>query len=135
MEATQILLAVVATVLTGLLAFVGYQVFQIFREAQKTLQKLNKVLDDVGVISNTVSKPVVSVANLFEGVKGVKKLIELFQEKSAKKEVGNENRFMMETIIEEEKSEEESAHFHTHISALQERGRRFFHRGGKPLTS
>ncbi len=140
MEPTQILLAVVVTILTGLLVFVGVQVFLILREMQKTLQKLNKILDDAGIVADTVVKPIIGVTNFVEGIKGIKGIIDLIQDKASprlnqKKKI--EVQIPYAEFIEEEepRTHIESPHIHTHISEMQERGRRFFHRGGKMLTS
>lgn len=138
MEPTQILLAVVVTVLTGLLVFVGTQVFFILREMQKTLQKLNKILDDAGIVADTVVKPIIGVANFVEGIKGIKGIIDLIQDKasphlSQKKKI--EAQIPYEAFVEEEEPRTHIESPHIHISEMQERGRRFFHRGGKPLTS
>lgn len=148
MESTQILLFVVVVILTGLLTFVGIQVFLILRETQKTLQKLNKILDDAGVMADTIVKPIVGIASFVEGLKGVKGIVDLLHDKatgntqkkiearvsSPADERSSPNRIPYEAFVEEE-SETRAKSPHTHISALQERGRRFFHRGGKPLTS
>lgn len=138
MEPTQILLAVVVTILTGLLVFVGTQVFFILREMQKTLQKLNKILDDAGIVADTVVKPIIGVANFVEGIKGIKGIIDLIQDKasphlSQKKKI--EAQIPYEAFVEEEEPRTHIESPHIHISEMQERGRRFFHRGGKPLTS
>lgn len=138
MEPTQILLAVVVTVLTGLLVFVGTQVFLILREMQKTLQKLNKILDDAGLVADTVVKPIIGVANFVEGIKGIKGIIDLIQDKasphlSQKKKI--EAQIPYEAFVEEEEPRTHIESPHIHISEMQERGRRFFHRGGKLLTS
>lgn len=130
MELTQILLTVVVTILTGLLVFVGVQVFFILRDLQKSIKKLNKILDDAGVVSDTVVKPIVGVASFVEGLRGIKGIVDLLNEKanshSAQKKI---------KVPVDEPEELETTHLHTHISELQERGRRFFHRGGRPLTS
>lgn len=69
-DLTQLLLAIVIIVLTVMLAVIGVQVFYILREFRATLQKANKVLDDTGVISESVSKPVSMLSSLAFGLKG-----------------------------------------------------------------
>lgn len=69
-DATQILLMLIILVLTTMLTVIGIQVFFILREFRSTLQKANKVLDDTGVISESVSKPVSMLSSLAFGVKG-----------------------------------------------------------------
>lgn len=132
MEPTQILLTVVATILTGLLVFVGVQVFLILRDVQKTIKKANKILDDAGIVADTVVKPIIGVANFVEGIKGIKGIVDLLHDKA---NTGHHTTKKLKAPVESEPEDLESAHLHTHISELQERGRRFFHRGGKPLTS
>ena len=138
MEPTQILLAVVVTILTGLLVFVGVQVFLILREMQKTLQKLNKILDDAGIVTDSVVKPIIGVANFVEGMKGIKGILDLLHDKASsghRLEKKIEEEIPYEAFVEEEEPRTHIESPHTHISEMQERGRRFFHRGGKILTS
>lgn len=63
-DATQFLLAFVILILTTMLTVIGIQVYLILREFRQTLSKANKVLDDTGVISESVSKPVSTVLNI-----------------------------------------------------------------------
>lgn len=63
-DATQFLLAFVILVATTMLTVVGIQVYFVLREFRQTLTKANKVLDDTGVISESVSKPVSMVLKL-----------------------------------------------------------------------
>lgn len=74
-DATQILLIFVILVLTAMLAVIGTQVYFILREFRVTLQKANKVLDDTGVISESVSKPVSLFSTLLLGVKSGSSLV------------------------------------------------------------
>lgn len=69
MDAAQILLIVVVGVLTLLLVLLGIQVFFILREVKSTLSKANKVLDDAGVISESISRPVESLSTVVSGIK------------------------------------------------------------------
>lgn len=132
MEPTQILLFVVVALLTALLIAVGAQAFLILRGAKKTMDKLNKILEDAGLVSGAISRPVVGIANLIEGAKSLKGIVDFVADKTKGKSV-------VEKAEKQEQEypfiEEESAVGSSHISALQERGRRFFHRGGKPLSS
>ncbi|MBI3559487.1 hypothetical protein HY085_03760 [Candidatus Gottesmanbacteria bacterium] len=63
-DATQALLGFVILVVTAMLTVIGLQVYFILREFRNTLSKANKILDDTGVISESVSKPVNTVLNL-----------------------------------------------------------------------
>src|SRR5437879_1649985 len=81
MDTAQILLITVVGVLTLLLLLLGIQVFFILREVKTTLSKANKVLDDAGVISGSISRPVESLSTVMSGVK-VGSIIASFLSKS-----------------------------------------------------
>ncbi|MBI2031473.1 MAG: hypothetical protein HYT08_02550 [Candidatus Levybacteria bacterium] len=68
-DPAQTALFLVIIVLTILLLVLGIQVFFILRELRKTVDKANKVLDDTGVITESVSGPISSLSNLASGVK------------------------------------------------------------------
>lgn len=59
--------------------------FFILRELRKTLEKTNKVLDDTGVITESVSKPISSLSSLTTGLK-MGAVIANILKKSKKKE-------------------------------------------------
>lgn len=69
-DATQFLLVFVIVVITVMLSIISFQVFFILREFRNTLTKANKVLDDAGVVSESVSKPVSLVSSMLMGIKG-----------------------------------------------------------------
>lgn len=68
-DPAQTALFLVIIVLTILLLVLGIQVFFILKELRKTIDKLNKVLDDTGTITESVSKPISSLSNLAVGLK------------------------------------------------------------------
>lgn len=68
-DPAQAMLFLVIVVLTILLLILGIQVFFILRELRKTIEKANKVLDDTGVITESVSKPISSLSSLTMGLK------------------------------------------------------------------
>ena len=68
-DPAQTALFLVVIILTVLLLVLGIQVFFILRELRKTLEKANKVLDDTGVITESVSKPIASLSTLTMGLK------------------------------------------------------------------
>jgi hypothetical protein len=68
-DPAQTALFIVIIVLTVLLVVLGVQVFFILRELKKTINKVNKVLDDTGVITESVSKPIASFSTLAMGLK------------------------------------------------------------------
>jgi uncharacterized protein YoxC len=68
-DPAQTALFVVIIVLAILLVALGIQVFFILRELRQTVSKTNKVLDDTGVITESVSKPLSSLSTLAMGIK------------------------------------------------------------------
>lgn len=68
-DATQILLVFVIVTITVMLSVIFTQVFFILKEFRKTLTKANKVLDDTGIISESVSKPINMVSSMLTGAK------------------------------------------------------------------
>lgn len=68
-DPAQTALFVVIIILTVLLVILGIQVFFILRELRKTLTKVNKVLDDTSLITESVSKPIASLSTLTMGLK------------------------------------------------------------------
>lgn len=68
-DTAQAVLLFVLVVLTVLLLVLGIQVFFILRELRQTVSKANKVLDDTGVITESVSEPVSKFPSLVSGLK------------------------------------------------------------------
>lgn len=68
-DSAQVVLVFVIAVLTVLLLVLGIQVFFILRELRHTVSKANKVLDDTGLITESVSKPISSLSTIVSGVK------------------------------------------------------------------
>lgn len=68
-EAIQILLAAAVVVLTSVLSLVGIQVFKILREVKKTIEKTNKIIDDAGMITESIARPASSIPEIFLGMK------------------------------------------------------------------
>lgn len=67
-DPVQIILLVVIVVFTVLLVVLGIQVFYILKEIKNSLQKINKVLDDAGTISESVAVPVSTLSAFVTGV-------------------------------------------------------------------
>lgn len=125
MDAAQILLFTTVTILTALLVFLGVHVYFILRETKLALEKINKLLEDANLVSDSVARPIVGFANFLDGIKGLGSLLDMLTKKEA---------YHSGSKDDYEEGQETSLG-HPHIRALQERGRRFFHREGKPLTS
>lgn len=84
-DSTQLLIIIVVVVLTILLSVIGVQVFFILREVQRSIQKANKMLDDVGTISESITKPIVSLSNSITGVSGIAGLLGWLTSRKKKK--------------------------------------------------
>ncbi len=85
MDPAQIILFLVIIVLTLLLLILGIQVFFILREFRETISKTNKVLDDAGQISESVSAPLSNMSTLLAGLKTGASIANIFKNSSKKK--------------------------------------------------
>lgn len=86
-DPAQAALFLVIIVLTILLVVLGIQVFFVLRELRKTIAKANKVLDDTGVITESVSAPISNLSTLLMGLKTgatVASILNLKKKKSSK---------------------------------------------------
>lgn len=110
-DLAQGLLVVVIVVLTTLLVVIGIQVVNILREFKKSLEKVNKILDDAGIISENVAKPLSDVAGFF---KMIGLLVDFVRERKEEKQEKQGEQ-------EQEKQEKPSR-------------RRFFFKKGKKLA-
>lgn len=84
MDTAQILLIVVIVALSVIFVALGIQVFFILRELRQTVRKANKVLDDTGVITESVSGPISNLSMLASGVKAGAFIASLLQGKKKK---------------------------------------------------
>jgi uncharacterized protein YoxC len=84
-DPAQTALFLIIIVLTILLVVLGFQVFFVLKELRKTLDKLNKVLDDAGTITESVSKPISSLSSLTEGLKLGAKIARIVNGKKGEK--------------------------------------------------
>ncbi len=85
-DATQALLAFVILMVTVMLTVICIQVYFILREFRATLQKANKVLEDTGVISESVSRPVSMLSTMITGIKGGSALMRVLTREKKTKE-------------------------------------------------
>jgi len=69
MEPVQIVLLLVIVTLTIVLAILGIQVFLILREIRKTVEKINRVLDNAGVIAKSIADPISALSSLAISIK------------------------------------------------------------------
>ncbi len=84
-DPAQTALFLVIIVLTILLLVLGVQVFFILRGLRQTIDKANKVLDDTGVITESVSGPISSLSSLATGIKTGSAIAQLLKGRKAKK--------------------------------------------------
>lgn len=112
----QILLTAVIITLTCLLAFIGVQVIFILREVHKAAKKLNQTHSPT-----LYSTQPFTTFNVLEGL--VKNQFSSVQHINAD----------ALPVTSEKLVEETTSKPFFHITTLQERGRRVFHRLGKPL--
>lgn len=84
-DPAQLALFLVILILTVLLVVLGIQVFLILKELRKTIDKVNKVLDDTSVITESVSKPISSLSTLAMGLKTGATIAKIFQGKKRDK--------------------------------------------------
>lgn len=75
-DLAQSVLIVVIAVLTTLLVIIGIQVVNILKEFKRSLEKINKILDDAGMVSGSVAKPLADFSGFFEALRGGLKIIE-----------------------------------------------------------
>ena len=84
-DPAQLALFLVIIILTILLIVLGVQVFFILRELRRTLEKANKVLDDTGNITESVSGPISSLSSLVTGLKTGATIAKFFKKKEKTK--------------------------------------------------
>lgn len=68
-DTAQFVLLFVVVALTILLICLGVQVYFILRELRRTVEKANKVLDETGMITESISGPLASLSTLASGIK------------------------------------------------------------------
>lgn len=69
-DTAQIVLLFVIVVLSVLLVVLGIQVYFILKELRKTITKANKVLDNAGEITKSVSDPIAKITSISSFIKG-----------------------------------------------------------------
>lgn len=127
-DSAQILLTIVVLVLTTLLTIVGVEVFLILREFRESIRKINKILDDAGLISESVAKPISGISDLATGLGALAEFIKKFLKEGKseeKKEEKKEESTSTKVSVDKEKQEELPSE-----SSI----RRFFTREGKKLS-
>lgn len=69
MDLVQVVIIAIASILTLIVIFMSVQVWYILKEMRMSLRKINKMLDDMGKVTNTVGETATSVSGLLSGFK------------------------------------------------------------------
>ena len=69
MDAIQLVIIFISFILTTLFVFLGVQMWFILKEIRLTIQKMNKMLDDMGKVTGTVGDTATGVSGLMNGIK------------------------------------------------------------------
>jgi len=85
-DTAQILLITVITILTILLVVIGIQVVYILKEFRKSIEKVNKILDDAGKLSNSFVGSFSSLTGITAGLKTVLSLFGIFKKEKNERE-------------------------------------------------
>jgi len=85
-DLTQALLVLVIIVLTSFLVIVGIQVYFILKDVRVTLDRLNKVLDNAGVITDKIREPFNSSSSINLGLRVFLSFLNLLRGKEKKDE-------------------------------------------------
>jgi len=83
MDPVQLTIIVISFILTALLVILGIQVWFILKEFRRGFEKVNKMLDDAGRVSGTVSEGISGMGTM---VSGLKAGLSLFSSLKHKKE-------------------------------------------------
>jgi len=81
MDPIQVTIVVVSIALTITLVIIGIQVSLILKELRISVQKTNKMLDDTGKITETVSQGVTNLSGIMGGIKAGIQAIQIFKGK------------------------------------------------------
>lgn len=82
MDTAQIVIILVVLILTALIVATGLQFFKILQEFRKTIQKINKMLDDSGIVTETVAKSVAGLSGVGTGIKTALSVFSFFKKKA-----------------------------------------------------
>lgn len=61
--------------LTVVFIFLGIQLYKILGEGKKSIEKMNKMLDDMGIITGSIAKPISDASGFFTGLKNGMKFV------------------------------------------------------------
>lgn len=127
MDITQIILASAVLILTVIISMVGVQVFLIFREVRHSIKKVNKVIEDAGIVSELAVRQLSSLNGIMGGVQTIASLINIFIKKENKEEYQPQ-------IKEDDFLHDSNPSFSEPQPTLSSSLKRFFTKGGKKLS-
>lgn len=81
MDPVQITIIAISVVLTSLLVVLGVQVWYIFKEIRTSLQKFNKMLEDMGKVTAGIGESVSGLAGIATGIKTVLSVFKSFRKR------------------------------------------------------
>lgn len=87
----QILIIVVVSALSIVLVIIGVQVFYLFREFRRSVEKVNKILEDATTVSAAITKPITSLTNSWGNFSGLTGIFSWLLNLRKKKEDDNES--------------------------------------------
>lgn len=127
MDITQIILASAVLILTVIISMVGVQVFLIFREVRHSIKKVNKVIEDAGIVSELAVRQLSSLNGIMGGVQTIASLINIFIKKENKEEYQPQ-------IKEDDFLHDSNPSFSEPQPTFSSSLKRFFTKGGKKLS-
>ncbi|MBI2405350.1 hypothetical protein HYV22_04230 [Candidatus Gottesmanbacteria bacterium] len=86
MDTVQIVIVTISIVLTTLIVLLGIQVWFIFKEVRRSIQKMNKMLDDFGKVTGTVGEGAQHLSGIASGIKAGMAVFSSFRKKGERNE-------------------------------------------------
>lgn len=124
LDSIQVLLTVVISILTVLLTIIGLAFYQILKEFKSSVERINKILDDTGRITESVAEPIEGASDFLMGLKKGVGLLR-FLSKHIKDDDGKKEK-KKKAFQQIQESEEDS-------ETLTSEKKRFFLKNGKSL--
>jgi len=81
MDSTQLLLSVVLTVTTILLVVIGIQLIFVLKELQKTMKKVNSIIDNFEKVGISLENSFSEITGFTSGIKTIFKVVDFFHAK------------------------------------------------------
>ncbi len=78
-DTLQLSVFLIIVILTILVVVLGVQVFFILRDLKYTILKINKILEDAGIVSEAIARPVGAFSTLTTSIKAGSTVVTLFK--------------------------------------------------------